>query len=66
MRFTYSMRTLIEYAAKMHPHPADVGGGFMRTARSLERGGFLTVEGRRKNYRVRLTQAGGAQCRQGT
>jgi hypothetical protein len=40
-RFTYSMWTMLEHARKMHPSEAEIGGPYMRTARILERRGFL-------------------------
>ena len=54
-RFTYTMWTLLRYAGKFHPTEAEVFGPLLRTARILERHGFLSVTGK---YRVRLTEAG--------
>jgi hypothetical protein len=54
-RFTYTMWTLLRYAGKFHPTEAEVFGPALRTARILERRGFLSVTGK---YKVRLTEAG--------
>jgi len=57
-RLTRNMWFLLHYAGKMHPTDAEVFGGVMRSARILERRGFLTVVGKSKAYSVRLTEAG--------
>jgi hypothetical protein len=63
-RFTTNTCTLLQYAQRMTPIAADVGGAWMRTARVLERRGFLTIvpseltPGARKVHGVRLTPAG--------
>jgi hypothetical protein len=57
-RLTSSMWALLRYAGKMHPSDAEVFGGFMRSARILERRGFLVVVGKSKARSVRLTEAG--------
>ena len=57
-RFTYSMWTMLKHARKMHPSEAEIGGPYMRTARILERRGFLSVTGTPKRYSARLTEAG--------
>jgi hypothetical protein len=54
-RFTYTKWTLLRYAGRLHPIEAEVYGPLLRTARILERHGFLSVTG---EYRVRLTEAG--------
>jgi hypothetical protein len=54
-RFTHCMWTLIRYAGKMHPLDAELFGPVLRTARILERRGFLSVTNKDK---VCLTAAG--------
>lgn len=44
---TDTMWLLLRYAKRMHPMEAAVEGSFMRTARILERRGFLSVVGKR-------------------
>ena len=57
-RLTPGMWFLLHYAGKMHPTGAEVFGGVLRSARILERRGFLTVVGRPKARSVHLTDAG--------
>ena len=57
-RFTHQMWTLMWYAGRMHPSPAAVVGHVLRTARILERRGFLSVMPDGRDYAVRLTEVG--------
>ena len=58
-RFTPNMWMLLHYARKMHPRPADIGGAWTRTARILERRGFLTINVSGRPLRsISLTDAG--------
>lgn len=59
-RFTHSMWTLLRYAKKMHPSAqAQVFSTVLRTARVLERRGFVSVGSVGHGvHAVRLTEAG--------
>jgi hypothetical protein len=54
-RFTDNMWALLCYAGRMHPMEAEVFGNAMRSARILERRGFLAMTGKHK---FQLTELG--------